>query len=111
MSCSTFAFSTFAQFGLVGTNQLYFAARANGASFGFEALKARSFVVLAMLPAFAISLSAAVLVNALIQSTARLWFFVVTGTARSEPPMKVGMILPGVWLGIGYAPKIGRAHV
>src|SRR5882672_3171700 len=107
MSCSTFAFSTFAQFGLVGTNQLYFAARANGASFGFEALKARSFVVLAMLPAFAISLSAAVLVNALIQSTARLWFFVVTGTARSEPPRNVGMNLPGLWLGIGYAPTTG----
>src|SRR5690242_9884680 len=56
-----------------------------------------------MLPAFAISLSAAVLVNALIQSTARLWFFVVTGTARSEPPRNVGMYLPRVWLGIGYA--------
>src|SRR3954470_9255886 len=104
MFWSTFAFSTFAQFGLVGTNQLSFAARANGASFGFDALKARSFVVLAMLPALAISLSEAVLVNALIQSTARLWFFVVTGTARSEPPRKVGMNLPGVWLGIGWAP-------
>ena len=57
MFWSTFAFSTFAQFGLVGTNQLDFAARANGASFGFDALKARSFVVLAMLPALAISLS------------------------------------------------------
>src|SRR6266436_4683430 len=100
MFCSTFAFSTFAQLGLVGTNQLDFAASANGASCGFEALKARSFVVLAMLPAFAISLSAAVLVNALIQSTARLWFFVVTGTARSEPPRKVGMNLPGMCLGI-----------
>ena len=101
MFWSTFAFSTFAQLGLVGTNQLDFAARANGASFGFDALKARSFVVLAMLPALAISLSAAVLVNALIQSAARLWFFVVTGMARSEPPRKPGMNLPGVWLGIG----------
>jgi len=54
MSCRTFAFSTLAQFGAVGTNQLYFAARANGASFGFDALKASSFVVLAMLPALAI---------------------------------------------------------
>src|SRR5204863_2314389 len=104
MFCSTFAFSTLVQFGLVGTNQPYFAARANGASFGFEALKARSLVVLAMLPAFAISLSAAVLVNALIQSTARLWFLVVTGMARSEPPRNVGMNLPAMWLGIGYAP-------
>src|SRR5919204_258225 len=107
MFCSTFAFSTFAQFGLVGTNQLNFAARANGASFGFEALKAKSFVVLAMLPAFAISLSAAVLVNALIQSAARLWFFVVTGIARSDPPRNVGMNRPLTWLGIGYAPTIG----
>src|SRR3954471_16641089 len=103
MFWSTFAFSTFAQLGLVGTNQLSFAARANGASFGFDALKARSFVVLAMLPALAISSSEAVLVNALIQSAARPWFFVVTGTARSEPPRKVGMNLPFEWLGMGYA--------
>src|SRR5256885_10973944 len=103
MFWSTFAFSTFAQLGLVGTNQPNFAARANGASFGFDALNASSFVVLAMLPALAISVSAAVLVNALIQSTARLWFFVVTGTPRSEPPMNVGMNLPAMWLGIGYA--------
>src|SRR5438045_9582837 len=101
MFCSTFAFSTLTQFGLVGTNQLYFAARANGASFGFDALNASSFVVLAMLPALAISLSPAVLVKALIQSTARIWFFVVPGTQRSEPPRKVGMNLPLVWLGIG----------
>ena len=90
--------------------------------------------MLAMLPAFAISLSPAVLVNALIQSTARLWFFVVTGTARSEPPRNPGSaahavksppycgegssalhssstqrILPGVWLGIGYAPTTGAS--
>src|SRR3954452_2542841 len=103
MFCRTFAFSTLAQFGLVGTNQLDFAARANGASFGFDALNARSVVVLAMLPALAISRSAAVLVNALIQSTASAWFLVVTGTPRSEPPRNVGMTLPGVWLGIGYA--------
>ncbi len=45
MYCNTFAFSTLAQFELLGTNQVYFAARANGASFGFEALKARSVVV------------------------------------------------------------------
>src|SRR2546423_14577643 len=109
MFCSTFAFSTFAQFGAVGTNQLNFAARANGASFGFEALKASSFVVLAMLPAFAISLSAGVPVNALIQSIARLWFFVVTGIARSEPPRNVGMNLPATWLGIGYAPTTGSS--
>src|SRR6266542_3785435 len=107
MFCSTFAFSTLTQFGLVGTNQPNFAARANGASFGFDALNESSFVVLAMLPAFAISLSAGVLVNALIQSTASLWFFVVTGTARSEPPRNVGMNFPLTWLGIGYAPTTG----
>src|SRR2546429_9412362 len=109
MCWSTFAVSTLVKSGLVGATQPYFAARANGARFGFEALKARSFVVLAMLPAFAISLSAAVLVNALIQSTARAWFFVVTGTARSEPPRNPGMILPGVWLGIGYALTTGAS--
>src|SRR3954470_6820880 len=103
MFCRTFAFSTLAQFGLVGTNQLNFAARANGASFGFDALNASSFVVLAMLPALAISVCAAVLVKALIQSAARLWFLVVTGIARSEPPRNVGMNLPLMWLGMGYA--------
>src|SRR3954463_5289687 len=103
MVCRTFAFSTLTQFGLVGTNQLNFAARANGASFGFDALSASSFVVLAMLPVFAISVSAGVPVNALIQSAARLWFLVVTGIARSEPPRNVGMNFPLVWLGIGYA--------
>src|SRR5256885_17176773 len=107
MFCSTFAFSTFAQLGLVGTNQLYFAARAKGASLGFAALKARSFVVLAMLPAFAISLSAAVLVNAFIQSAARLAFLLDTGIARSEPPRNVGMNLPLMWLGMGDAPTTG----
>src|SRR3954465_6761213 len=109
MFCRTFAFSTLTQFGLVGTNQPSFAARANGASFGFDALNANSFGVVAKLPALGISLSAAVLVNALIQSTARLWFFVVTGTARSEPPRNPGMILPGVWLGIRYAPTTGAS--
>src|SRR5213595_3223552 len=107
MFCRTFALSTLAQFGAVGTNQPYFAALANGASFGFDALYASSFVVLAMLPAFAISVSAAVPVNALIQSTARLVFLVVTDTPRSEPPMNVGMDLPLTWLGIGYAPMTG----
>src|SRR4030095_4495263 len=103
MFCSTFAFSTLAQLGLVGTNQLNFAARANGASFGVDALKASSFVVLAVLPALAVSLCAAVLVTAWIQSAARLWFLVVTGIARSEPLRNVGMNLPLVWLGIGEA--------
>jgi hypothetical protein len=32
-------------------------------------------------------------------------FLLVTGTARSEPPRKVGMYLPFVRLGIGYAPS------
>src|SRR3954447_12883440 len=103
----TSAFSTLTQFGLVGTNQLYLAARAKGASFGFDAFRASSFVVLAMLPVFAISVSEAVLVKALIQSTASAWFLVVTGTARSDPPRNVGMNLPFAWLGIGYAPTTG----
>src|SRR5829696_8260741 len=110
MFWSTSAFSTLAQFGLVGTNQLYFAARAKGASFGFAALSARSVVVLAMFPALAISRSAAELVKALIQSTARLWFLLVTGTARSEPPRNVGMNLPLVWLGIGNAPILSSSE-
>jgi hypothetical protein len=56
--------STLAQFGAAGTNQLYFAARANGASDGFFALTLSSVVELAMLPAFAISVSEAVPVKA-----------------------------------------------
>jgi hypothetical protein len=48
-----------------------------------------------------------VLVNALSQSTASCLSDDVTGTARLEPPRKVGMTLPGMWLGIGYAPSCG----
>src|SRR5690349_2642559 len=107
MFCSTFAFSTLVQLGLVGTNQPEEAARANGASFGFDLLAVRSFVGLAIWPPLTISVCAAVPVKALIQSTARLWFFVVTGMPRSEPPMNVGMIRPLMWLGIGYAPMSG----
>src|SRR4051812_46169330 len=60
-----------------------------------------------MLPAFAISVWAGVPVYALIQSTASPEFLLVTGTPRSDPPRNVGMNLPGVWLGIGYAPITG----
>ena len=50
---STFWFSTFGQFGAVGTNQLYFAAWANGASFGLPLFTFASVVVFAMFPALA----------------------------------------------------------
>src|SRR5690348_7088342 len=95
------AFSTFAQFGVVGTNQLYFAASANGASCGFDALMLTSVVVFGMFPACAISRSEAEPVNALIQSDAREAFLLVAGMARSEPPRNVGMYRPLTWLGIG----------
>src|SRR5262249_47026819 len=54
MFCRTLALSTFAQFLAAGTNQLYLAARANGARVGLDALIATSEVVFGMLPAFAI---------------------------------------------------------
>src|SRR6185437_4713564 len=104
MLWSTFAFSTFAQFFAAGTNQLYSAALANGPSVGLPALIFTRDVVLGMFPASAILVSADVDVKSLIQSIASCLFFVVTGTARSEPPRNVGMYLPGVWLGIGNAP-------
>ena len=50
MFWSTFALSTFAQFGVDGTNQLYFAASANGASVGFDALIGASVVVFGITP-------------------------------------------------------------
>src|SRR6478672_7243235 len=98
------AFSTLTQFGAAGTNQLYFAALANGASAGFFALTPSSVVELAMLPAFAISVSEAVPVNALTQSAASDLFLLCTGIPMSEPPRNVGMYRPTMWLGIGYAP-------
>ena len=59
----TFALSTFAQFGVDGTNQLYFAASANGASLGFAAFTLASDVVFGITPpAVAISVSFDVLV-------------------------------------------------
>src|SRR5215210_6778027 len=100
MFCSTFALSTFAQFGVDGTNQLYFAASANGASVGFAALTfAREVVFGITPPAVAISVSFDVLVNAAIQSLARTLFLLVTGTPRFEPPRNVGMYWPLTWLG------------
>src|SRR4029453_19591545 len=72
MFLSTFAFSTFAQLSAVGMNQLYFAALANGASWGLFLLTSASFVVLAMLPALAMIRSAPVLGKPLIQSAPRL---------------------------------------
>src|SRR5215212_7296828 len=105
IDCSTFALSTFAQLGVEGTNQLYFAASANGASVGFAAFTFASEVEFGMTPAaVAISVSLAVLVYAAIHSCASDLFLLVTGTPRFEPPRNVGMYLPFVWLGIGYAP-------
>src|SRR5438132_12953158 len=103
------AFSTFAQFGVVGTNQLYFAAFANGASCGLEALMRTSVAVLGMFPALSIPRSASELVNSLIQSAASEGFLLPAGIARSEPPRKVGMNRPLMWLGIGYAPMSGAS--
>ncbi|MDF2750087.1 MAG: hypothetical protein K0T00_1263 [Gaiellaceae bacterium] len=60
---STLALSTFAQLGVDGTNQLYFAASANGASVGFDALMRASVVVFGITPpAVAIRVMFAVLV-------------------------------------------------
>ena len=102
MFWSTFALSTFAQFGAAGTNQLAFAASANGASVGFAALtwRARSCSGSRRLDGHRAS-SFAVLVNAAIQSAASVLSLLVAGTPRSEPPRNVGMYWPFVWLGIG----------
>src|SRR5919202_5786620 len=105
----TSAFSTFTQFGAVGTNQLDFAASANGASCGFAALTRASFVVLAMLPTLAMPICDSVLVNSLIQSAARAVCFEPAGIARSEPPRNSGISFPLTWLGIGYAPICGAS--
>src|SRR5688572_13314759 len=102
MPWSTFALSTLAQFGVEGTNQLYFAASANGASVGLAALILARLVVFGITPPpVAIRVMFCVFVNAAIQSAASVFCLLVTGTARLEPPRNVGMYLPGVWLGIG----------
>ena len=102
MLWSTFALSTFAQFGVAGTNQLAFAASANGASVGLEALILASVVVFGITPPLtAIVVMLLELVKAAIQSAASALSLLVTGTPRTEPPRKVGMNCPFVWLGIG----------
>src|SRR5919197_39025 len=105
MFCSTSAFSTFTQFGAVGTNQLDDAARAKGARCGSSLLTPASVVVFGMFPTFASPVSELELVNALIQSAASATFLLCAGMARSEPPKNSGISLPLTWLGIGYAPK------
>ena len=88
----TSAFSTFAQFGVTGTNQLDFAACANGASCGFEAAIEASDVVLGItFPCVTSARCDAVDVNALIQSAESETSLLVIGIARSEPPRKPGM--------------------
>src|SRR5688572_13321914 len=95
-------FSTFTQFFAVGTNQLDCEARANGASDGLLACRRTSEVVFGMtLPSVARRVIEFVLVNVLIQSSARVLLLLCTGIARSEPPRNVGMNLPFVRLGIG----------
>jgi hypothetical protein len=69
MFCSTFAFSTFTQFGAVGTKKLDFDAFANGASCGFFALTESNDVVFGIcLPIVASWRIELVLVKILIQS-------------------------------------------
>src|SRR5919202_3447868 len=109
MFCSTSAFSTFTQFGAVGTNQLDDAAFANGASCGLSLLTLASVVVFGMLPTFASPICALELVNALIQSAASDVFLLPAGIARSEPPRNSGISLPLTWLGIGYAATCGAS--
>ena len=82
-------FSTFAQFGLVGTNQLNFAALANGASCGFDALMLTSVVVLGMFPASAINRSALLPVNSLSQSAARDAFLLEAAAIDGARPFAV----------------------
>src|SRR6266516_4497146 len=91
---STFPFSTLAQFGEIGTNQLNLAALANGETFGFPTVSLARFEAFGMFPASAIFFSFPAVVNAAIQSNARLLLSLVTGTARSEPPRNVGMYRP-----------------
>src|SRR5687767_15439330 len=99
---STLALSTFAQFGVPGTNQLALAASANGARVGFAALIRASDVVFGMTPPFeAIVVMFGVLVYAAIHSAASVFSLLVTGIARTEPPRNVGMYWPLMWLGIG----------
>src|SRR5581483_6402762 len=86
-----FPLSTLTQFFAAGTNQLRRAARSPTLAVF------RSEVAFGMFPAVCSAFSADVLVNAAIQSTASA-LFAPTGTARSEPPRKVGIGLPATWL-------------
>src|SRR5579864_7689470 len=88
-----FPFSTSTQCFAAGTNQLRAAAR----SFTLEP---RRLVAFGMLPFACSAFSFAVLVKSLIQSAASALFELGAGTARSDPPRKPGIALPGVWLGM-----------
>src|SRR5579875_314604 len=86
-------FSTLTQFTACGTNQLRSAAWS-------LTLWLSRFVALGMLPFAASAFSLAVLVKSAIHATASARFGLCAGTARSEPPRKPGIGLPGMWLGI-----------
>src|SRR5262249_17408759 len=98
----TFAFSTFAQFFAVGTNQLELAAFAR-CDPGVPLTRLSRAVLFGRLPDLTISPSFALFVKSAIQSSASALFWLATGIARSEPPAKDGIVLPATWLGIANA--------
>src|SRR5262249_61905938 len=102
--CRIRPFSTLAQFGSTGTNQLDFADAANGASFGSASAVSSRVVVFGTLPACTRPCSDRPLVNALIQAAAQFWCWLLAVIARSDPPEKDCIAWPDVALGIGNTP-------
>src|SRR4051812_8639813 len=99
---STLAFSTFAQFFAVGTNQVDLAACASCAP-GVPLTIEKSDVAFGRFPDLTMPASEALPVYAAIQSSARSLFWLAAGIARSEPPAKAGIVRPATWLGIAKA--------
>src|SRR6266487_533295 len=92
--CRIRLFSTFAQFGLIGTNQVDLADAANGASFGSDEAASSSVVLFGMLPALTRPCSDWPSVNALTQAADQSWCWLLAVIARSDPPMKDCMAPP-----------------
>src|SRR5262249_32785206 len=102
-------FSTLAQFGSTGTNQLDFADAANEASFGSASAVSSSVVAFGTLPAFPRPCSDWLLVNSWIQAAAQFWCWLLAVIARSDPPEKDCIAWPGVALGIGNTPILSAS--
>src|SRR4051794_22273176 len=107
MFCRTLPLSTFAQFGVLGTNQVFLAASPVDLFASPAASYTVSSEVVLGIANLASAVWLAVSVKYLIQVAPRPELGAFAGTARSEPPRNDGVYWPVVADGSGKVPSTG----